>query len=180
MDPTLRILQPQQVTPAEREAILSLCSAAYEMDFAPYLAALHAPIHLLLSVDGHLVSHAALVTRRLIADGRINLQTAYVEAVATAPAHQGRGYGTRIMAAVAATVADPAHGHFDLAALSPSDAGFYARLGWELWQGPLRVRTDAGELPTPEEEVMILRLPATPSLDPTASLSCEWRPLEIW
>ena len=180
MEPTLRILQPGQVTPADTAAILALCDDAYEMDFTPYLASLTAPIHLLLERGGLLLSHAALVTRLLIAARRIELRTAYVEAVATAPRHQGRGYGTRIMRAVADVVADPAAGSFDLAALSPSDVGFYARLGWQLWSGSLWVRTAAGDLQTPDEEVMILPLPTTPPLDLTATLSCEWRPLEIW
>jgi aminoglycoside 2'-N-acetyltransferase I len=36
-------------------------------------------------------------------------------------------------------------------------------------------------LPTPaEEQVMILRLPKTPPLDPNAPLSAEWREGELW
>jgi hypothetical protein len=35
-------------------------------------------------------------------------------------------------------------------------------------------------VPTPEERVMILRLPGTPVLDDTQTLSVEWRPGEAW
>jgi aminoglycoside 2'-N-acetyltransferase I len=58
--------------------------------------------------------------------------------------------------------------------------GGYARLGWELWRGPLFVRTDAGLMPTPDEEVMILRLPRTTPLDLDSPLSAEWREGELW
>ena len=69
---------------------------------------------------------------------------------------------------------------YDIAALSPSDPAFYARLGWELWRGPLAVATDAGITPTPDEEVMILRLPKTPPLDLHGTLVAPWRPGDVW
>jgi aminoglycoside 2'-N-acetyltransferase I len=69
---------------------------------------------------------------------------------------------------------------YEPGALSPSHSGFYARPGWELWQGAL-IRTADGLEPAPEnEEVMILRLPQTPALDLHASLSAEWRNGELW
>jgi len=81
-----------------------------------------------------------------------------------------------VMQRLAADVQD-----FELAALSPSDPAFYERLGWELWQGPLFIRTDDGLLLSPgEEQVMILRLPRTPPLDLDAPLSAEWRQGELW
>lgn len=55
-----------------------------------------------------------------------------------------------------------------------------ARLGWETWRGPLFIRTADGLLPTPDEDVMIRRLPRTPALDVTQSLSAEWRQGELW
>jgi hypothetical protein len=69
---------------------------------------------------------------------------------------------------------------FDIGALSPADYGIYTRLGWELWRGPLFTRTDNGLLATPDEEVMIFRLPRTPALDLDARLSVEWRSGEVW
>ena len=59
--------------------------------------------------------------------------------------------------------------------------GFYERLGWELWHGPLFVRTEHSVERSPDdEEVMIYRLPSTPELDLSAPLSAEWREGEIW
>ncbi len=104
------------------------------------------------------------------------LRTAYVEAVATDLAWRNRGFAAAIMRRIAAEVQD-----FDLAAPAPFDVRYYARLGWEAWQGPLFIRTQAGLQPSPEDEkVMILRLPKTPPLDITHPLSAEWREGELW
>ena len=67
-----------------------------------------------------------------------------------------------------------------LFASSPSFAVTYARLGWEFWRGPLFIRRADRLIPTPDEDVMILRLPKTPPLDLEAPLSAEWREGELW
>lgn len=131
--------------------------------------------HVLAYAGGALVSHALWITRQLQYDDGVMLRTAYVEGVATDPAHQGRGYATAVMWALQAAILD-----FDLAALSPFDVGWYARLGWEPWCGPLSIRTAGDLLPTPDEAVMILRLPRTPALDLAKALSAEWCEGELW
>ena len=100
-----------------------------------------------------------------------------MEAVATLPEYQGRGYASVVLANIPALVSD-----FELAALSPSEAGFYRRLGWELWEGPMSYLNACGsEILTPDEAVMIYRLPLTPaSLNLRAKLSTDWRPGEVW
>lgn len=159
----------------ERAAIVDLCSLAYEEDFAPHLALMPDIVHVLGRDRGRLVSHAGWVTRWLQPEGMAPLRTAYVEAVATLPEAQGRGHASAILAAL-----PPLFGDFDIAALSPSESGFYARLGWQLWRGPLLVREGGGLVPTPEEEIMVLRLPRTPPLDLRLPASIEWRPGEVW
>ncbi|MCU0634806.1 MAG: GNAT family N-acetyltransferase [Gemmatimonadaceae bacterium] len=157
-------------------ALVTLCDAAYEEPTAPFFADVGAGVHVLALDDDALVAHAMWVTRDLQSPGHAAWSTAYVELVATHPTHQRRGYATAVLRALAEQVRD-----FDLAALSPSDPAFYARLGWEPWRGPLSVRTADGLASTPEEEIMILRLPRTPaSLDVDAPLSVEWRPGEVW
>ena len=71
---------------------------------------------------------------------------------------------------------------WELAALSPSDAAFYERRGWERWRGPLAIRRDRHLEPSPEDEqVMIHRLPRTPAtIDTAALLTAEWREGELW
>jgi aminoglycoside 2'-N-acetyltransferase I len=164
-----------------RGEIISLCEAAYRESFTRLFDDLPASVHILARDDrGRLVSHAEWVTRWLQPDGHRVLRTAYVEAVATLPEHQRQGLATAGLRRFANIVRNDAT--WDLAALSPSDSAFYARLGWELWEGPLAIRHDDGVEPTPaDEEVMILRLPRTPAtLTKTSLLTAEWRVGELW
>ena len=70
---------------------------------------------------------------------------------------------------------------YDIACLETELAGFYERLGWFEWQGPLAGRSDEGLIPTPGQRgVMILRLLRTPELDPSALLTIEVQPPRIW
>jgi len=161
---------------ADRRRIIALCNRAYGEDLEPVFGAFVSPTHVLGYLGGRLVSHALWVTRRLQAGRGRLLRTAYVEAVATDPDYQRRGFATAVMQRLAAAVRD-----FELAALSPSAPAFYERLGWERWRGPLFIRTDDGLLlSTDEEQLMILRLPRTPPLDLDAPLSAEWRRGELW
>ena len=160
-----------------RAEVLALCSQAYDEDFAAYFELLRDGVHVLARCEGRVVCHAAWVERELTAERLGRLRTAYVEAVATLPAFQGRGYASAVLARIPPLVSDCA-----LAALSPSDDAFYRRLGWELWQGPLSYFDRSGiEILTPEEQVMIHRLPLTPAaLDLRVKLRTDWRALEVW
>jgi aminoglycoside 2'-N-acetyltransferase I len=160
---------------ADHAAIIALCSLAYEEDFAPIMASFPDPVHVIGRVGGAIVSHAAFIERWLQPAGLPLLRCAYVEAVATLPTLQHRGHATKLLAAL-----PPLWHDFDIAGLAPSDPGFYARLGWESWRGPMFVRTPAGLEATPNEEVMVLRLPRTPALDLDAAVSIEWRADEVW
>ena len=102
---------------------------------------------------------------------------AVVEAVATDPMHERRVFASAVMRTLVSRVAG-----FQLAALCPSDHGqaLYRRLGWEAWMGPLSIRQGMDVVETPEESVMIYRLPLSPPLDPGEPLSAEWRPGELW
>lgn len=172
---TIEVRPASSLAPADHAVILALCTTAYEEDFTPILAQFPDPIHIIGRIDTSIVTHALWVTRWLQPQGHPLLRTAYVEAVATLPIEQGRGHATALIAAL-----PPLLTEFDLAALSPSEPQFYARLGWQSWQGPLAVRTPTGLESTPDEEAMILRLPRTPSLDLTTTLSIEPRDGEAW
>lgn len=94
---TFELISSEYLSAAQKQEILTICSAAYEEDFRPYLELLNNSVHLLARQSDILVSHAAWVTRWLqINEGKL-LQTAYVEAVATAPAYQRRGIGSAVM-----------------------------------------------------------------------------------
>ena len=154
-----------------RTEVIRVCLAAHdEPDFENLFSYLPPDgLHVCGRLDGKLVSHAVTTTRRLQHDEGPPLRTAYVDAVATDPAHQGRGHASAVMRALAANVTD-----YDIACLESSDAqAFYARLGWELWRGPLAGRSGEELIPTPGEGVMILRLPRTPALDLDGLLTVE-------
>jgi len=166
-----KVINHQDLSAEERDAIVALCSRAYEEEFGEYFAALAGGTHLLLYEGNRLVSHACWVDRLLQQEGHEPLRTAYVEAVATEEDARGKGYATMLMQAIAERVQT-----YPLAALSPADTTLYARLGWLAWRGPLSVRTAEGVEPAPDEEAMVLITSATPAwLDLDAPLSCEWR-----
>ncbi|AXE32621.1 GNAT family N-acetyltransferase [Chromobacterium phragmitis] len=171
------VVPNRDLTAQQRDHILSLCTQAYEEDFSPYLDLLDDATHLMVSEEGELVSHVAWLPRELRVEGLPPLRSAYIEAMATLPGLQGKGYGSAALTAVPALIGDD----YDIAALSPSEADFYARRGWELWLGPLAYQENGSLVETPEEEVMIYRLFHTPSaLDLSGSLETDWRPGEVW
>ena len=174
---TLRIerVNSAALLASQVDAIRMLCDAAYETSTAPYFESLGPGEHLLGTRDGTVVSHLMWVTRWLQPRGQTLLRTAYIEMVATAPEHQRRGYASALLSHVV-----PLLRTFDLAALSPATDSLYARLGWRFWRGPLFARKEDRLVPTPEDRIMILRLPRTPVLDLDLPLSVEWRIGEVW
>jgi aminoglycoside 2'-N-acetyltransferase I len=179
--PEVTIVAGAALPPAERAELAALCTRAFAEDFTNAFDQFDAPTHVVARVGGRPVSHALWVPRGLD-HGGVALRSAYVEAVATEPAEQGRGYATAVMRALAGAVAaeDAAGGPYDVGALAPSDPAFYARLGWENWRGTLFVRRGAETYETPDEGVMVLRLPRTPPLDLAGPLTAGWRPGEVW
>jgi aminoglycoside 2'-N-acetyltransferase I len=156
-----------------RAAIIHVCRTAHQNDdfirLFSYIPS--GGIHVLAYREQELVGHAVATTRWLQPEGLPLLRTAYVDAVATLPAYQGQGIGSTLMRHLATVIAD-----FELACLETDErASFYARLGWEVWRGPLAGRRATELLPTPDEQgVMILRLPRTPPLDIEKSLVVEY------
>lgn len=134
-------------------------------------------VHFILDLGGAPIAHAAVVQRELHVGGR-PLRTGYVEAVGTAPDRQGAGYGSTVMADATAYIRD----HFEFGALGTGRHAFYERLGWLTWRGPSFVRTSDGDRATRDEDgyIMVLPTPTSPPFDLTASISCEWRPGDVW
>jgi aminoglycoside 2'-N-acetyltransferase I len=184
--PRVRLLATAELTPDEVAAIRGLMAEAFgddEDDRFEDADWEHARggTHVVLDVDGVIVAHAAVVERELHVDGH-PVRTGYVEAVATAPAHQGEGLGTIVMQRADAIIAES----FELGALGTGSHHFYERLGWRTWRGPAFVRLPAGgDQRTPDEEgyILVIRTPTTPEavhdgLD--APISCDWRPGDVW
>jgi aminoglycoside 2'-N-acetyltransferase I len=179
----LRMLPTDKLTPAEHAAIRALMDVAFaptpedmftDDDWQHALGGMH----FVLDVEGVIVSHASVVERQLHVGERA-MRTGYVEAVATLPERQGQGYGTQVMRAVGEYLATAG---FELGALGTGSQGFYERLGWQVWRGPLLVRRDGAVVRTPDDDggVMALLTPASPPVDLDVPLSCEWRPGDVW
>lgn len=171
----LKIIGSTLLSDSDRNLVLSLCNRACEEDLEPLFNTLQPATHILGYYKQTLVTHAMWVDRLLQTGKDLPMHTAYIEMVATEKAYRNRGFATLVMKCVADEIRD-----FDLGALSPFSVAYYERLGWQLWEGPLFVRTDSGVIHTPQEEVMIFRLPQTPKLDLNQALSAEWREGELW
>lgn len=159
---------------AEKDTIIRLCVEAHnEPDFENLF--LYLPpdgLHISGYLGEQLVSHAVVTTRWMQPEGHAVLKSAYVDAVSTAPAMQGMGYGSAVMR----HLADVIRNDYAIAGLHTSDKQqFYERVGWEEWRGALAGRKEDGDLTyTPDERsIMILRLPRTPTLNLDGLLTIE-------
>ncbi|GHO58288.1 GNAT family N-acetyltransferase [Ktedonobacter robiniae] len=173
----LTLRSAHDLSTSEQQIIIDVCTQAYGEDFTTVLAQFPDALHLLAYWENKPASHACWVTRWLQLDGLPLLQTAYVEAVATVPAFQGRGIGSTVMQRVATEIQDYALGGLCAA---HEHIGFYQRLGWERWRGPKAIRTVETLIATPDEDVMILRTAKTPSLDVSTTITAEWREGDLW
>jgi aminoglycoside 2'-N-acetyltransferase I len=181
-EPRLRRLATDALAASEIVAIRSIMVAAFGSDEDERFTDddwAHAVggTHFVLDLDGSIVAHASVVEREIQVAGR-PLRTGYVEAVATAPEHQGAGFGSLVMADANTYISE----RFELGVLGTGRFHFYERLGWMRWAGPSSVRVDDGSHPTPDDDgyIMVLATPASPPLDPLAPISCEWRPGDVW
>jgi aminoglycoside 2'-N-acetyltransferase I len=171
----IEILHATQLTSERLTEIHTLCNRAYDANLEPLFRTFTDATHVIGRWGSTIVSHAMWVTRWLQPGDQPPLRTAYVEMVATEPEFQRRGFAAAVMRRLASAIDD-----FELGGLSPAETTLYTNLGWSFWQGPLFIRTQDGLISTPEESVMILQLPKTPSLDLTLPLSAEWREGELW
>lgn len=171
----LEVIRSDQLPSDLLTAIHALCNRAYQKDLGALFRTFSDATHVLGFLGSSLVSHAMWVPRWLQPGDSPLLYTAYVEMVATEPQFQRRGFATAVMRRLASAITD-----FDMGALCPAVPALYAKLGWVFWRGPLFIRTPEGLIPTPDERIMILRLPKTPALDLDLPLSAEWREGELW
>ena len=176
---TLTYDQTEDLSAATRDAIIRVCVEAHqEDDFKNLFSYIPSGgLHFLAYEGDQLVSHAVVTTRWLQPEDRPLLKTAYVDAVATLPSHQGRGHGSDVMRLLEREV----DREYEIACLETERESFYARLGWKAWRGPLAGRSEDGLIPTPQQTgIMVLRLSRTPVLDLDKALSIECQPDRIW
>jgi aminoglycoside 2'-N-acetyltransferase I len=176
---TVTSARTEDLDATTRASVISLCVAAHHNeDFHRLFSYIPSGgRHFLAYRNCVLVSHAVVTTRWLQPAGQPLLKTAYIDAVATHPAHQGHGYGTAVMQ----RLADDIDVDYAVACLETERPGFFERLGWEVWRGALAGRTTDGVVPTPDQTgVMVLRLSNTPPLELDAPLTIECQEARIW
>jgi aminoglycoside 2'-N-acetyltransferase I len=178
---TVRRARTDELAPKEIELLRRMMGAAFARDDGRFAGSdwRHATggTHVLVDQAGEILSHASVVERTLEIGG-LPVRTGYVEAVATAPRHQRRGYGTLVMR----EIDDIIRSGYDLGGLSTGSHEFYERLGWQRWLGPTFVRTATGTERTPDDDggIMIIRTRTSPALDLGAMIVCEWREGDVW
>lgn len=168
--------------PEDERAIARLCADAWSVETEPFspddLAHAHGGLHVMVrGADGEPIAHAAIVPRRVwVADRAV--RAAYVEAVATAPAHRGHGLASAVLARVGEWI----RAEEELGLLCGGSRSLYRRHGWEVWQGPSSVRGPQGSRPTPEEDggIQHLRTRRLPALRGDEPIACEDRPGDPW
>jgi aminoglycoside 2'-N-acetyltransferase I len=175
---SVTVVRTEDLSGDLRAALIDVCVAAHDNEDFNNLFS-YIPCggrHFLGYRGGELVSHAVVTTRWLQPDDEPMLRTAFVDAVSTLPAAQGRGCASVVMRALAAGIDD-----YDVGCLQTDIPEFYARLGWEIWRGDLAGRGDDGLIPTPDQRgVMVLRLARTCPLDLDVPLSIEVQTSRIW
>jgi len=173
----IRVIPDKELTREEYAEILALTSQAFERDYTPFMEMFKNPMHVIGRYQGKIVSYVLWIARwTQIGTGPL-LRTAAIEGMATDLSHRHRGFASQVMKRAMQEIQD-----YDIAALSTGINGFYGRLGWKLWEGPLYTRKGKELIAMPEEQgcVMVYSLSKTPPLDFTAPLSIEWRELEPW
>jgi aminoglycoside 2'-N-acetyltransferase I len=174
-----RLVRSDALDERTRGEIRALLDAAFDDDFSDddWAHALGGTHALIVGGDA-VIAHASIVPRILDAGG-LSLHAGYVEAVAVLPTLQRTGLGSAVMRALVPII----ERDYDVGALSSGEWHFYGRLGWERWRGPTWVRhADGRRERTPDDDdgLMILRTPRTPGLDLAVSLTCGWRPGDVW
>lgn len=134
-------------------------------------------IHISVRESGKLVSHAAVIPRRLYI-GKEVYSCGYVEAVATLPNCQRRGFASLAVGEANKLIKND----YEVGALSSSGKGFYRNLGWEDWDGPSYVLTNGEWIRSASEDhgIMVLRTDHLSKLDLRSRIACEARSGDSW
>jgi len=111
-------------------------------------------LHFVVEEEGCLAAHASLWPQRFDSGGRA-IWGGYIEDVATDPLHAGRGLASGLMRAAE----DEARRlGLEILGLATGIGPFYARLGWQTWDGH-HTMTIGGHA-SPDEPLMLLPLGA--------------------
>lgn len=163
-----------------KKEIITLCNSAFPepfdnlMDFIPPEG-----IHVIgYTPHRQAVTHALLTERRFTIGGRLPMKAAYIDAVATHPDYQGRGYGSLVMKEIMRIASEIC----DIGGLSTFVPQWYGKLGWKEWKGPLSLEKEGEIIPTLDVDgvVMVYIFEGTSPPDFNDTLTADWRPGGGW
>jgi aminoglycoside 2'-N-acetyltransferase I len=101
--------------------------------------------HVLLRVNGQLVSHVEIVERMGTVDGR-PVKLGGIGGVVTLPEWRGRGLATSTLERAATFMRDDLRVAFGLLICGRDMIPFYGRLGWQVVEGPLMFDQPGGKV----------------------------------
>jgi GNAT superfamily N-acetyltransferase len=170
---TLQVQDTYELGAEIRAEIIQMCEEAHQVEFQKLFDYLPRDGRHVLGYWGEtLAAHAVRTTRWAQPAGLPPLKTAYIDAVTTRVDLQGQGLGSAVMRRIVEVIAQE---DYLLSALDTDKPGFYTRLGWVVWPGPLGGRGEQGLIPTPESQghVLVYRLPNSPAFDLNSLLTIE-------
>lgn len=178
MDDGVQVLRTRELSAPVLEEIRALLDDAFDGEFTDDdWDHTRGGWHCVVIDGGRVIAHAAVVPRTIHVGDR-PLRCGYVEGVATTPAAQGRGHGTRAMEAATVIV----RREFEIGVLSTDAHGFYERIGWQRWQGPSHVLEDGQRRRTEDEDDGLMAMAGTldGALELTEAIACEARSGDAW
>jgi GNAT superfamily N-acetyltransferase len=140
-DSDITAAEREQTDDCLRQAFWGLIDYHYEWSEADW--------HVMMRVDGMLVSYLAIVERV----GAVNerpVKLGGIGGVATVPEWRGRGLASAVMGKAAAFMDDELSVEFGLLLCDETTVPFYRRLGWEIVPGPLVFDQPGGKTTFPD------------------------------
>jgi aminoglycoside 2'-N-acetyltransferase I len=174
----VEIVSPESLSTAEERELRAWLGAAYAGDFADEDWTHTFGGRRALIRDGRgIVSHAAIVPRNIVCDGR-PLYAGYVEAVATRLDQRRRGHAHKVLGKLGEVIARD----YDIGVLSTGLPNVYSPLGWERWRGASYVQMSSERLRTAEDDdgLMVLLTSRTRHVDLRSEIVADWRDGDIW
>ena len=154
-----------------------LLSEAFEDDFSDEdWQHTYGGVRFLGHFDGHLISHGAVVPRKMQVDGA-SMLVGYVEGIAVSPGFQRKGFGSLLMEEITSYCKSD----FRLSMLSTDEKVFYERQNWLDFQGNSYVLKDGVEIRSEDEDEGLMYLLGLHQFtDYPRKVVCEARVGDAW
>ena len=154
-----------------------LLDLAFEGDFsAEDWEHTHGGSRFIGALADEVIAHGAVVPRRMWLDGK-EMIVGYVEAIAVAPQHWRKGFGSNLMEAITRHCQDT----FELSMLSTDEKEFYRRYGWRDFPGSSQILIEGEVTRSADEDEGLMYLSSGSIVLSTAStILCEARSGDAW